>query len=251
MVDKVSELRDSLKEGAINQVWFWYVHNCDEKNCNMIRKELNTVQLSAQKLVDYFLSKTEYKVSISSFEVGNETLEEWYNNSNKRISIDDEINVDTNGEGFELKKENWKSYVTAIHGKWLIDLLDKYKAEKLFNGNPRSYLGAGKRKNKINLGIMETVEEQPDNFWAFNNGVTALVNEYNIGENKSLSINGITIINGAQTTGAIAQAKIKGDFMVPIRFIVCKNNNIIEDIIANNNKQNEILPSDFRSNDKQ
>lgn len=40
------------------------------------------------------------------------------------------------------------------------------------------------------------------------------------------------------------------DAWVPIRFIVCNDAQIIDDIINNNNKQNEILPSDLRSNDK-
>ena len=41
------------------------------------------------------------------------------------------------------------------------------------------------------------------------------------------------------------------DFFIPARFIICNDPKIIEKIINNNNKQNEILPSDLRSNDKQ
>lgn len=124
--------------------------------------------------------------------------------------------------------------------------------DDLFSGNPRNYLGAGKRKNKINLGIMDTVQEQPENFWAYNNGLTALVNDYEIDDDNITKVHGITIINGAQSTGAIgAVESLKEDFLVPIRFIVCSNPKIIEEIINNNNKQNEILPSDLRSNDKQ
>lgn len=124
--------------------------------------------------------------------------------------------------------------------------------DDLFSGNPRNYLGAGKRKNKINLGIMDTVQEQPENFWAYNNGLTALVNDYEIDDDNITKVHGITIINGAQSTGAIgAVESLKEDFLVPIRFIVCSDPKIIEEIINNNNKQNEILPSDLRSNDKQ
>lgn len=65
-----------------------------------------------------------------------------------------------------------------------------------------------------------------------------------------VEISGITIINGAQTTGAISSVDIKDNAWIPIRFIVCKDVEIIDDIINNNNKQNEILPSDLRSNDK-
>lgn len=99
---------------------------------------------------------------------------------------------------------------------------------------------------------MDTVEKQPENFWAYNNGLTALVNDYCIENEIMQSVKGITIINGAQSTGAIGAVEtLKDDFLVPIRFIVCSDPKIIEEIINNNNKQNEILPSDLRSNDKQ
>ena len=99
---------------------------------------------------------------------------------------------------------------------------------------------------------MDTVQEQPENFWAYNNGLTALVNDYEIDDDNITKVHGITIINGAQSTGAIgAVESLKEDFLVPIRFIVCSDPKIIEEIINNNNKQNEILPSDLRSNDKQ
>ena len=124
--------------------------------------------------------------------------------------------------------------------------------DNLFSGNPRNYLGAGKKKNKINLGIMETIAAQPENFWAYNNGITALVNSYTVPdcEENKLSISGITIINGAQTTGAISNVESLNDAWVPIRFIVCNDTTIIDEIISNNNKQNEILPADLRSNDQ-
>ena len=100
--------------------------------------------------------------------------------------------------------------------------------DDLFSGNPRNYLGAGKRKNKINLGIMDTVQEQPENFWAYNNGLTALVNDYEIDDDNITKVHGITIINGAQSTGAIgAVESLKEDFLVPIRFIVCSDPKII------------------------
>lgn len=60
----------------------------------------------------------------------------------------------------------------------------------------------------------------------------------------------MTIINGAQTTGCIGTS-LEGDkdIFVAARFIVCKNNNILGEITDNNNRQNDLLPSDFRSND--
>lgn len=249
--DSVHELQDAIKDGDINTVYFWYVHNLNEKNNPKIQEELNTVQIAAQSLVNVLAGDN--SVKIVALEVGNNTIEKWYNSSNKRIRIEDAIDVEGIGKAFEIKAEKWKACVTAVSGLWIRRLYLKYK-DDLFSGNPRNYLGAGKRKNKINLGIMDTVKEQPDNFWAYNNGLTALVNNYDFDDknNRINSLQGITIINGAQSTGAIGDVEnIRNDFLVPIRFIMCSNPKIIEEIISNNNKQNEILPSDLRSNDKQ
>lgn len=250
IADRANELREGIKEGNINQVLFWYVHNCNESANTMIAQELETVQKSAQLLVNNCAGENN-TVKVIAQEIGNETIEEWYEESDKRISINDYIEVDSIDKGFEIQSKKWNSYVTAVKGTWLASLLKKYKPEKLFSGNLREFLGAGKRKNKINLGMIETVNSQPENFWAFNNGVTALVNDYEIKASNKLYVTGITIINGAQTTGAIAQSHSKKEFLIPIRFIVCHDSDVIDDIINNNNKQTEVMSSDLRSNDKQ
>lgn len=77
----------------------------------------------------------------------------------------------------------------------------------------------------------------------------SIENDLNTGEEK-LTISGITIINGAQTTGAVSSVTEVGKALIPIRFIVCEDSSIIDEIINNNNKQNEIIASDLRSNDK-
>lgn len=249
--DAVSELQDAIKEGDINTIYLWYVHNMNEENNPEVQEELNTVQIAAQKLVNSLSGDNSIK--IVALEVGNNTIEKWYNSSNKRIMVEETISIDGPVNAFEINGNKWIACVTAVKGSWIRKLYLKYK-DDLFSGNPRNFLGAGKRKNKINLGIMDTVEKQPENFWAYNNGLTALVNDYDMDDENNIikSVTGITIINGAQSTGAIgAVDSFKEDFLVPIRFIVCSDPKIIEKIINNNNKQNEILPSDLRSNDKQ
>lgn len=245
----VIDLQDAIKCGEISTVYFWYVHNLVEDNNPEVAKEMNTLQLAAQNLVDALYKES--GVKISAIEVGKRTIEKWYATSSRRITIDDEMVVENNGSGYEIKSGKWKAYVTAISGKWLRKLyLDK--GEDLFSGNPRNYLGKGNRKNNINNGIINSVQREPENFWAYNNGITALVNNYEIEDDGKFTIYGITIINGAQTTGAISAAEIvDSEFYIPGRFIICSDSKVIESIINNNNKQNEILPSDLRSNDKQ
>ena len=246
--EQVQLLQSSIENNSIRTIYFWYVHNLNEQNNPQIKAELTAMQVSARALLKGLFSQNE--VELFALEVGNETIEKWYNAASKQITVTDTIEVDTPKRGFELSGEKWTAYITAVSAKWLKQQYEKY-ADDLFSGNPRTYLGSGKKKNKINLGIMETIDQQPNNFWAYNNGITALVNSFHEDTTeKTLSISGITIINGAQTTGAISNVNILKDAWVPIRFIVCKDANIIDDIINNNNKQNEILPADLRSNDK-
>ncbi|MBQ6807746.1 MAG: AIPR family protein [Firmicutes bacterium] len=247
--EQVRLLQSSIESNSISTIYFWFVHNLEQNN-PQIKEELATMQSTARALVKSVFPRNE--VDVFAVEVGNETIEKWYNAASKQITITDTFEVETPKVGFELIGENWKAYITAVSAKWLKQQYDTYK-DDLFSGNPRNYLGSGKKKNKINLGIMETIKQQPNNFWACNNGITALVNDYTIVEienEKKLSISGITIINGAQTTGAISNVETLKDAWIPIRFIVCHHTDIINDIITNNNKQNEILPSDLRSNDK-
>ena len=243
----VIDLQNAINEQEISAVFFWYVHNMDEHNSDAISADMLALQYQVQASVDSKYPDKELK--IEALEVGLNTIQKWFDNSKKRISITDNFTLKC-PFGFAINKENWRAFVTAVSGAWLRDLY-KAKGTDLFSGNPRNFLGKGSRKNRINYGIIQSVENEPENFWAYNNGVTALVNDFEYNRRK-LTIKGITIINGAQTTGAISAAKeTDKEFLIPCRFIVCSDNTIIESIINNNNKQNEILPSDLRSNDKQ
>ena len=84
--------------------------------------------------------------------------------------------------------------------------------------------------------------------------MTALVNGLTLAnKNKKLhlTLNGISIVNGAQTTGAIGSLLEKPNkrLNVPTRFIWTKDDSLVENIIKFNNSQNKISASDFRSTD--
>lgn len=144
--EAVKVLQDAIKEGDINTVYFWYVHNMNEKNNPKVQEELNTVQIAAQKLVNSFVGDN--SVKIVALEVGNNTIEKWFNSSNKRIMVEDTIDIDGLGDVFEITGNKWRACVTAVNGSWIRALYLRYK-DDLFSGNPRNYLGAGKRKKKL------------------------------------------------------------------------------------------------------
>ena len=61
--------------------------------------------------------------------------------------------------------------------------------------------------SNINNGIKLSASDEPNNFWVYNNGVTALVLDYKLGprlkSGRKITIDGISVVNGAQTTGSL------------------------------------------------
>jgi hypothetical protein len=86
----------------------------------------------------------------------------------------------------------------------------------------------------------------------YNNGLTALVHEFKLNPRKTkLDIQGLAIVNGAQTTGALGSLDEPPDSSVevPARFVKCNDSDTILNIIRFNNSQNKLEAADFRSND--
>lgn len=240
-------LRQGIKDGIIKSIYFWYVHNLPESH--HVENELVTVQQTATSI----LSKEypNFKVEVSHKEVGSKTLQEWYEDCRTPILINESISLNTIG-GYEISGQGWSSYSTAIQARDLAKLYRKHKT-KIFSANIRDYLGSRKSDSNINHGIKRTVENDASDFWAFNNGLTVLTHSYSIGD-KTVIIQGLSIVNGAQTTGAIGSLKKLPDekAMVQARFIAVDSSSafLIENIIRYNNSQNKVEAADFRSTDK-
>ncbi|MFS7192252.1 AIPR family protein [Serratia proteamaculans] len=240
-------LRQCIKDGSVKNIYLWYIHNLPESH--HVENELVTVQQTATSIL-----KNEYpglKVNISHKEVGSKTLQEWYEDCRTPILINEDISLNTIG-GYEISGKGWTSYSTAIQARDLAKLYKKHKT-KIFSANIRDYLGSRKSDSNINHGIKQTVENDAADFWAFNNGLTVLTHAYTVGD-KSVLIQGLSIVNGAQTTGAIGSLKKLPDeqAMVQARFIAVDSSSeyLIDNIIRYNNSQNKVEAADFRSTDK-
>lgn len=126
---------------------------------------------------------------------------------------------------------------------------------RLFAPNLRLFLG----NTDVNNGILETIKTAPDHFWYYNNGITALCHEVSkkpIGgasrDHGIFECKGVTVVNGAQTVGAIAMAAAShptevAKARVLIRFISLKDapSNLASLITQYTNTQNRIERRDF------
>lgn len=243
------DLRTAITNGEIKRFEIWYVHNLPESN--NVRDELTTVEHTANTVISSLNSPS--KVAISSLEIGNRRLEEWYKETLSPILVSEEIKFEITS-GFEICEGGWKAYVAPIQARQLYKLYKSHKTN-LFSANVRDYLGSRKSDANINNGIKKTAQEFPENFWVFNNGITVLTHSFVELKEKGktyLLITGASIVNGAQTTGALGSLPKTPDprVLVPARFVSTSDSELVYDVIQYNNSQNKVTASDFRSTDR-
>ncbi|EJF52044.1 AIPR protein [Saprospira grandis DSM 2844] len=240
------ELREKIKNNEISRITLWYCHNRSEST--NVEQELTSAENTLSSILkNHFSDKT---IDVHSLEVGLKKTEEWYKELTVPILMTDDITLD-NCTGFENSGTDWSSFSTSFPANKLYDLYKKYDTS-LFSANVRDYLGSRNSSANINNGIKETAKDDSEHFFVYNNGITALVNnfQYNA-KTKKLTIEGLSIVNGAQTTGAIGTLDTSPDkeMTVPIRLIKCANQKTVQLIVKYNNSQNKITAPDFRSSD--
>lgn len=153
----------------------------------------------------------------------------------------------------------YTAYLCNIPGKVLADFYNTFGG-RLLEGNVRSFLTA---KGKINKGIRNTILNEPNMFFAYNNGIAATASEVKLEESQSgvsiVEITGLQIVNGGQTTASLATALLDDkdranelkDIFVPMKLSVVTPERAI-DLIPNiaryANAQNKVSDADFFSN---
>jgi hypothetical protein len=249
------EVRDALAGGEVRELQLWYVHNCNESKT--VAGEL----AQALKTADGIIKRdfTGVDVDVSAVEIGRAALEDEYARMQAPILVSDEFTFEVPG-GFEIAAQDWSAFSTAVEVADLRALWTAHKT-KLMSPNIRDYLGVVRSSGNINFGIKETAKSQPYNFAIFNNGITILVNEYELEDaddgrdgKRTLRVKGVGIVNGGQTTGALGsldatEAVSTTGAMVMARFVKCTNTSVLGEIVKYNNTQNKVEATDFRSKD--
>jgi hypothetical protein len=122
---------------------------------------------------------------------------------------------------WEERHESLQGIISAMHlAKWYGE-----HGRRLFDDNVRVEMDS-----EVNKEIVRCILKEPQNFWYFNNGITALCETWEKSgadaEEVSFRFDGLRIVNGAQTVGSISRAMTEPDKVeraqVPIRFIKLK-----------------------------
>jgi hypothetical protein len=148
------------------------------------------------------------------------------------------------------------SYLCVVQGDQLADMFERY-GSRLLEGNVRSFLGM---KGGVNKGIRATIQDEPDLFFAYNNGIAATASEVTVESRAGqLVITGLTdlqIVNGGQTTASILNARKKDRLSlkgvsVPMkltRVLPAQAQELIPSIAEFANTQNKVAAADFFAN---
>lgn len=154
------------------------------------------------------------------------------------------------------KQDDYSAYLAVIPGSFLADIYLEY-GSRLLEGNVRSFLSI---RGKVNKAIRGTILQEPEMFFAYNNGIAATATEIETvisdGRNLITKIKDMQIINGGQTTASIANAVLQdkadlGEIYVPMKLSVVdhdKAKEMIPTISRSANSQNKVDEADFFSN---
>lgn len=144
-----------------------------------------------------------------------------------------------------IKTSGNKSWVLTIKIDDIRSMINKYQ-DSLFRKNVRNFLG----KSRTNKKILETLENDADNFWYYNNGITILADKANIVMEKGyIRLENPQVVNGCQTVMSIKnfEGDLKGELMV--RVIESIDHEFINYLTLYQNSSNPVKNRDLKSND--
>jgi hypothetical protein len=237
----IQEARDAIYGGEVDQIDLLYIHNLPE-SVNVSRE----LQTAAEHLKAAL--KDSEAIMVTYRELGIENIERLYLSKESTLLVTENIECPAKPLS-EEKGEAWRALVVSLPGAWLREQFHKY-GDDLFSANYRGFLGIGKRR-KINSAIRSSAETTPIDFWVLNNGITILTTKADP-RGSRIILSGMSIINGAQTTGSIGSVDSTKhpltDLTVMCRIIESADADVIARIIKYNNTQNEITTWDQYSN---
>ena len=156
----------------------------------------------------------------------------------------------------QMQQADYESYLAVFPGRQLARIYDRWGA-RLLEQNVRVFLQA---RGKVNRGLRNTIANNPDMFFAYNNGITATAEsiETRVSPNGLLltGMRNFQIVNGGQTTASIhatlrdREADLDRVFVQMKLSIVNSHRamEIVPLISEYANTQNRVSAADFFSN---
>lgn len=179
----------------------------------------------------------------------------------EKVNIDFPVNYGIELQCLKMSECNdaVDAYLAIIPGDTLAKIYNQYH-QALLEKNVRTFL---QFKGKVNKSIHDTLKNQPDMFFSYNNGISTTASEITTRENEDgamfiTNLNDWQIVNGGQTTASIAATSKESGVdishvYVPMKISVIKDKENADSLVKNistcANSQTAIKNSDFSAND--
>lgn len=170
----------------------------------------------------------------------------------------DPIDAEVELKDFGYANMPYRAFYGRMNVKRLVELWNDHQ-EQLVDRNIRRFKGA----TTVNAGLSETLKTEAEHFFYFNNGVTFLcqviAEQHPRDANRQAGkfrVRGMSIINGAQTVGAIAQESAAYYDEHPAEVLatfVCLENapdDFGDRVTQSRNRQNSVDLEDFAALDE-
>lgn len=155
-----------------------------------------------------------------------------------------------------LSNDTYQSYLLVMPATILADLYEEYDT-RLLEQNVRTFLQA---RGNVNKGIRLSILEEPEMFFAYNNGITATAESVQVKNTTSgqliTHLTDFQIVNGGQTTASLFHTRKKDRADLSQIFVQTKlsvisesdSESIVPKISEYANTQNKVNAADFFSN---
>lgn len=158
---------------------------------------------------------------------------------------------------YGMLKINQENDILSYHDSLIVNasaksiqaLYQDYATRGLFAQNLRYYV----KNAKIDEAIVDSIENRPEYFWYFNNGIILICREYKV-DGDMIELKDFSIINGGQTTYLIGETPFENDFYVQCKIVLAdkeKDISFISDVAEASNTQKPIKMKDLIANRKE
>ena len=178
------------------------------------------------------------------------TISNIYEKINRKNNLEINLSYKQLTSAYDIESMNIKSYVGLVNSKDLILSIEEY-IETIFDENIRLYEG----KTTVNNSIKSTASDPKESemFYFYNNGITIICDKASNSPNKlSVSLKGVSIVNGCQTVTSIYElykkSKLQSGVDILTRIIEISDYNERMKITEFLNSQNPIKDRYFIAN---
>ena len=247
---------DHLQEGANNKlkVKITEIANALSDDYEIVFELVTTSRLTPSALKDFEAYNNQFSddetLSASMVLVDDDALQFRYDEALNKLRpyINHNFTIDSE-KYMEISIGGTKAVIAAIPLKECIKI-PGIKDGSLFRKNVRQSLGTN---NKVNKGIARTIRKNPEDFFFFHNGITAICSNLTV-DGNTLSTRELNVVNGCQSLSTIYNCseavKKSDDAYIMFRFYEITDNDTADKISTSTNSQSAVKARDLRSNDK-